>query len=169
MKYKIIEIKKKNKEQGSELKNPTKSKNANKNVESKFKLVRILWITIGVFALVCGTIGIALPILPTVPFYLLTVFAFAKGSKKFHYWFLQTKIYKKYMVGFAKHKSMSLAGELFLLLSVSLFLILTMYLSNKLAVSIVLSILIALKYGYFVFKVKTVTKKEMIHLKSLEK
>ena len=31
-----------------------------------------------------GTIGIALPILPTVPFYLLTAFCFANSSERLH-------------------------------------------------------------------------------------
>ena len=41
--------------------------------------------------------GIVLPILPTVPFYLLTAFCFANSSERLHNWFLHTTVYKKYI------------------------------------------------------------------------
>jgi uncharacterized membrane protein YbaN (DUF454 family) len=37
------------------------------------------WLTAGLLALGAGTIGIALPLLPTVPFYLLAAFCFARS------------------------------------------------------------------------------------------
>ena len=44
-----------------------------------------------------GTIGIVLPILPTIPFYMATLFCFAKSSKKLHDWFIGTNLYKKHL------------------------------------------------------------------------
>ena len=43
--------------------------------------LRIVWIVVGFLCLGLGTVGIVLPILPTVPFYMATVFCFAKSSK----------------------------------------------------------------------------------------
>jgi uncharacterized membrane protein YbaN (DUF454 family) len=40
---------------------------------------RHLWLGAGLAALGTGTIGIALPLLPTVPFYLLAAFCFARS------------------------------------------------------------------------------------------
>ena len=34
--------------------------------------------------LLLGTAGIVLPLLPTVPFYMLTLFCLARGSERFH-------------------------------------------------------------------------------------
>jgi uncharacterized membrane protein YbaN (DUF454 family) len=48
------------------------------------KLTRGLWIALGCVCLGLGTIGVVLPILPTVPFYMATVFCFAKGSERLH-------------------------------------------------------------------------------------
>lgn len=41
---------------------------------------RHLWNGAGLIALALGTIGIALPLLPTVPFYILAAFCFARGN-----------------------------------------------------------------------------------------
>lgn len=69
--------------------------------------MRYLWMLLGLLCLALGTIGIVLPILPTVPFYMATVFCFAKGSKRLHDWFLGTNLYKKHLESFAKEKAMT--------------------------------------------------------------
>ena len=40
---------------------------------------RQLWLAAGLTALAVGTVGIALPLLPTVPFYLLAAFCFTRS------------------------------------------------------------------------------------------
>jgi len=40
---------------------------------------RVLWLAAGILSFAVGTVGIALPILPTVPFYLLAAFCFARS------------------------------------------------------------------------------------------
>ena len=67
--------------------------------------IRYVWMALGILCLVLGTIGVVLPILPTVPFYMATVFCFAKGSKTLHDWFLGTSLYKKHLESFAKEKA----------------------------------------------------------------
>ena len=51
-----------------------------------------IWIMLGFLCLGLGTVGIVLPILPTVPFYMATLFCFAKSSLKLHEWYMGTEL-----------------------------------------------------------------------------
>lgn len=70
--------------------------------------MKYIWILLGFISLFLGTIGIVLPILPTVPFYMATVFCFAKSSETLHNWFMHTKLYKKHLNSFVENRSMTL-------------------------------------------------------------
>ena len=58
-------------------------------------VIRYIFLTIGTISFCLGTAGIVLPILPTVPFYMLTLFCLARGSERFHRMFLESQLYKK--------------------------------------------------------------------------
>ena len=70
--------------------------------------MKYIWILLGFISLFLGTIGIVFPILPTVPFYIATVYCFAKSSETLHNWFMHTKLYKKHLTSFVKNRSMTL-------------------------------------------------------------
>lgn len=70
--------------------------------------MKCIWILLGFISLFLGTIGIVFPILPTVPFYIATVYCFAKSSETLHNWFMHTKLYKKHLNSFVKNRSMTL-------------------------------------------------------------
>ena len=72
------------------------------------KISRMLWLILGCSCLALGTVGVVLPILPTVPFYMATVFCFAKGSKRLHQWFIGTGLYKKHLESYVEKKAMTL-------------------------------------------------------------
>ncbi len=78
----------------------------------KNKLLRLILMILGFISLSLGVIGVIIPILPTVPFLLLTSFCFVKSSEKFNNWFLNTKLYKKHLETFQKNKVMTLKCEL---------------------------------------------------------
>ena len=59
------------------------------------KAKKLLYLALGWVCLGLGTLGVVLPLLPTVPFYLATVFCFSKGSQRLHDWFMTTRLYQK--------------------------------------------------------------------------
>lgn len=74
--------------------------------------LKLLWIVLGFICLGLGTIGIVLPVLPTVPFYMATVFCFAKSSERLHGWFIETNLYKKHLDSFVKNREMTMATKI---------------------------------------------------------
>ena len=123
--------------------------------------MRILFIVLGFIFLGVGAVGIVVPILPTTPFLLLASFFFAKGSKRFHDWFLSTKLYKKYLESFVKSRAMTLKGKLTILIPVSCMLIITFILVDNIHARIVLVILFISKYVYFFTQIRTVSDEEL--------
>lgn len=129
--------------------------------------MRIIYCILGFITLGLGIIGVVLPIIPTVPFLLLTSFFFSKGSKRFNDWFTNSKIYKRYLEGFVKNKIMTLKSEIMLLAFVTSLLVFAMWKVNNIYMSICLIILIIFKYLYFIFCIETVSKEEYLNRRGL--
>lgn len=81
---------------------------------------RMIFLIVGCVSLALGCTGIVLPILPTVPFFLLTVFCFANSSQKLHDWFIGTRMYKKHLESFVQKKGMTIRAKVTILSSVTL-------------------------------------------------
>ncbi len=112
---------------------------------------------IGFICLGLGCIGIALPILPTVPFFLVTIFCFANSSQRLHDWFLHTKMYKKHLEAFVKKKGMTIKAKTTVLISVSLLMGLGFVMMNQVLIGRIILIVIWICHIiYFIFGVKTI-------------
>ena len=83
------------------------------------KLKQIIFLIIGCLSLALGCVGIVLPILPTVPFFLLTVFCFANSSQKLLDLFCGTQMYKKHLDSFLQKKGMTVRTKATILTSVT--------------------------------------------------
>jgi uncharacterized membrane protein YbaN (DUF454 family) len=120
--------------------------------------MRYLWVTLGGISLVLGILGIFLPLLPTTPFFLLTVFFFSKGSEKFHSWFISTKMYKNYIENYHPDKPVSLRKKIEIVCSVLIVVSISFYLIESTSIRVILALVFIGHLIYFGFFMKT--KKE---------
>lgn len=139
-----------------------------KETESKLsrtRILRVLFLVIGIISLTLGTIGIFLPIIPTVPFFLLTAFCFVRANERFANWFLNSELYLNHMGNFVNHRVMTIHGEIILLISVTAMLLVSLWFIDKPVMSVVFVVLIAIKYMYFVFRITPIGRKEYMQIK----
>ncbi len=59
--------------------------------------MRQLWFVTGLFCVALGTLGIFLPLMPTVVFMILAAFCFGKSSDRWHRWLLDHPLYGPYI------------------------------------------------------------------------
>ncbi len=123
--------------------------------------MKIFWIILGTVSLILGTVGIVLPILPTVPFYLLTVFAYAKGSERLHQWFIGTELYKKHLETFVEEKGMTMSAKIKMVLVVTAMMGFGFYMMDEVPVGRVILAIVWVAHLYMVFfRMKTLESKK---------
>lgn len=127
------------------------------------KLKQIIFLIIGCLSLALGCVGIVLPILPTVPFFLLTVFCFANSSQKLHDWFIGTQMYKKHLESFVQKKGMTVRTKATILTSVTALMAVGFVLMLRKGIivpCVILAVVWVCHLVYFLFGVKTISAAE---------
>ena len=124
-------------------------------------LKKAFFIALGCVSLALGTIGIVLPILPTVPFYLLTAFCFANSSEQLHDWFTHTTVYKKYIGSYFRRRGMTKKAKCLLIGTVTAIMVPGFILMDKVPVGRAIMLVVWVGHiFYFGFKVQTITQQE---------
>ena len=120
------------------------------------KVKNLIYILMGVISVILGTIGIVIPILPTTPFFLLASFCFARGSERFDKWFKGTKLYKNHLESFINSRAMTLKQKISILAFADVMLLFPLIILDSVYIKISIIVLIAYKYYYFIYKIKTI-------------
>lgn len=137
--------------------NNMRSERSGQAMAARGKLTRGLWIALGCACPGLGTIGVVLPILPTVPFYMATVFCFAKSSERLHDWFVGTSLYEKRLEGLVAHRTMTMTDKLRVVWSVTLVMGIGFALMSKVpAGRAILAVVWVCHLLYFFLRVQTI-------------
>ena len=120
---------------------------------------KVIFIIVGCICLALGTVGVVLPILPTVPFYLATAFCFANSSQRLHEWFINTGLYKKHLQSYVEKRGMLLKTKLSIIATVTLLMGFGFFMMARKGIwvpCIILTVVWICHIVYFVFGVKTI-------------
>ena len=126
------------------------------------KIKKCVFVVLGCVCLALGTVGVFLPILPTTPFYLLTVFFFANSSQKLHDWFLGTKLYQKHLDSFVKQRGMLRSTKVSIICTVTLLMGFGFFMMARKGIwipCVILAIVWLVHILYFTLRVKTIPAK----------
>lgn len=117
--------------------------------------MKLVYILLGFLCLGLGIIGIFLPVLPTTPFLLCTLFFFTKSSPRLHNWFVKSKIYHKYLKTFNEQRALTAKSKAYILFISTTMMALSFYFSPNIYGKIAIIVLLLIEYWCFFFWIKT--------------
>ena len=127
----------------------------------KHKITKLFWIVLGFIGFGIGTVGVVVPLLPSFPYYILTLFAFAKISDRLHKWFMSTKLYKRNLESFVNKKGMTVKTKIRIMACVTLVMGFGFLMMKNVPVGrIILAIVWVCHMIYFIFGVKNYSEEE---------
>jgi len=68
------------------------------------KLSRLAWNALGTISLGLAVIGAVLPVMPTVPFLLLSAASYSRGSERMHAWMMSVPLFRQCMADYHEGK-----------------------------------------------------------------
>jgi len=69
--------------------------------------LRVVWLAVGLGAVLLAALGVVLPLLPTTPFLLVAAFAFARSSDRWHAWLHSHPVFGAIIRDWRRHRAIS--------------------------------------------------------------
>ncbi|MDD6482223.1 MAG: YbaN family protein [Lachnospiraceae bacterium] len=125
--------------------------------------MKLIWIIFGFLSLGIGAAGAVLPFLPTFPFLMLTLFCFAKSSRRLHQWFLGTKLYQNNLESYVRNRSMTVRTKVRIMVMVTILMGFGFCMMSRVPVARVVLVLVWLCHVlYFLFGVRTLKTEKVM-------
>ena len=114
--------------------------------------MKYIYLMVGCISFALGTAGAFLPILPTVPFYLLAMFCFSKSSERLRQKLENSALYQKYVKAAVKGKGMIKA-----MATVTLLMSIGFVMMHQVLLAQIVLVLIYVAHAYFIlWRVRTI-------------
>lgn len=81
--------------------------------------MRLFWLLAGLASVAIGTVGIFVPLLPTVSLMILAAFCFGKSSPRLHRWLVEHPIYGQHIRDWSKRGAIRPAAKRLATLSIA--------------------------------------------------
>lgn len=124
---------------------------------------KFIYLTLGLLSLSLGTAGTLIPVLPTVPFLMLSALCFARSFRKLHQWFVSTKLYQENLADLTAGKGMTGKAKIRVMITVTALMAVGFLMMSKKGIAIgciVLALVWVVHLVYFIFGIKTISAKE---------
>lgn len=119
------------------------------------KIINGICVGLAFVCVALGVVGIVLPILPTTPLFIAATCLFAKGSEKFHSWFLNTKMYKTYIESAVKNGTMERRAKRKMMITLGIVFSMGIFFSPMIA-KMIIFIVAAIHFYVLIFRIKSV-------------
>lgn len=125
--------------------------------------MKLIWIILGFLSLGIGAAGAVLPFLPTFPFLMLTLFCFAKSSRRLHQWFLGTKLYQNNLESYVRDRSMTVKTKVRIMVTVTVLMGFGFCMMGRVPLARMVLVLVWLCHVfYFLFRVRTIKREQVM-------
>ncbi|PKP36731.1 MAG: DUF454 domain-containing protein [Bacteroidetes bacterium HGW-Bacteroidetes-15] len=121
--------------------------------------MRYLMVASGILCVILGIIGIALPILPTTPFFLLAAYLFVRSSQRLYRWLLTHKVFGNYIRNYIHHKAIGKGVKIFTLLLLWGTILFSIYIVNHLLWLQILLLLVAIAVSTHILSLRSMPPK----------
>ena len=111
---------------------------------------KIIYLSLGWVCVGLAFIGIFIPGIPTTPFLIVALWAFAKSSKKFHKWLLNHKRFGPLLRNWESHKVVPLKAKILMVILQMTAVLMIHYSLSNLLITFSLAALLIIVAGYVI-------------------